>query len=158
MRVSLRPEDASDEAFSMRLFASTRAGELALLAGAPAAQETFIRLQYTAQRRAYEAQYPEAERSIVLFDDAPGGRVIFDRSGAESTLVDISLLPEHRGRGAGATLLTTLLDEAAREGRPVALHVLRTSAAARLYARLGFVRVGGNEMHDKMVWSPPRSG
>ncbi len=157
-RVILRPEEPSDEAFSLRLFASTRAGEMACLAGAPAAQETFLRVQHQAQKRAYATQHPRAERSIVVIDGAPAGRIIVDRAthaGGEIRLVDIALLPEHRGKGTGTALLTSLLAEARAARKPITLHVLRGSPAARLYARIGFVRSGGDDMYDAMEWAPP---
>lgn len=155
-RVILRPEEPSDEALSLRLFASTRAGEMACLA--PAAQETFLRMQHQAQKRAYATQYPRAERSIVLIDGAPAGRLIVDRADSEVRLVDIALLPEHRGKGAGTALLTSLLSEARGARKPITLHVLHGSPAARLYARLGFVRTGGDDMYDAMAWAPPGTG
>jgi GNAT superfamily N-acetyltransferase len=152
---SLRPETPSDEAFSMGLFASTRAGEMACLAGAPAVRETFLRIQHQAQKRAYDVLYPFVERSIVVVSGEPVGRLLVDRSSPDIRLVDIALLPEHRGRGTGTALLLSLLDEARRTGRKVLLHVVRGNPAVRLYERLGFTRKGGTEMHDAMEWRPP---
>ncbi len=151
----LRPETPADEAFLFRLFASTRAAEVASLAGGEAVRETFLRIQHMAQRAGHAAQHPRAERSIVLVDGAPGGRWVVDRSGPALVLVDVALLPEHRGKGLGSALLRTLLAEAGRQRRAVALHVLRSSPAARLYERLGFARTGGTEVHDSMEWRPP---
>lgn len=159
--LTLRPETPSDEAFLLRLFASTRAAELAFLGppgAAPGAltpmQETFVRLQRTAQTRSYEMAYPRAERSIVLVGGSPAGRILVDREGESIVLVDVALLPEHRGGGHGTALLTLLLDEARRAGKRVKLHVARQNPAVRLYRRLGFTRTAGDEMNDAMEWSP----
>ncbi|NEA38047.1 GNAT family N-acetyltransferase [Streptomyces sp. SID11385] len=46
------------------------------------------------------------------------------------------LAPRHQGRGLGGAVLRSLLARA--DGRSVRLHVLRGSAAQRLYARHGF--------------------
>lgn len=153
----LRPETPADDGFLAYLFASTRAAEVASLAGGAAVRETFLRIQSMAQRAGHKAQHPGAERSIVLVDGAPVGRWMVDRSGHTLVLVDVALLPEQRGRGLGAALIRALLAEAARQRRPVGLHVLRSSPAARLYERLGFVRTGGSEIHDAMEWRPPGS-
>ena len=104
-RLDLRPEEAGDEAFCRRLFASTRAAEIACLGGAPGLAETFLRMQFDAQQRGHRAQFPRAERSLVLADGEPIGRMVVDRSGEAMHLVDVALLPEQRGRGLGARLL-----------------------------------------------------
>jgi GNAT superfamily N-acetyltransferase len=150
--LGLRPETPEDEPFLVHLFATTRSAEMACLAGAPPAQEAFLRIQYQARKRAYESHYPGAGRSIVIIDGAPAGRMIVDRTGGAICLVDIALLPEHRGHGTGTAVMATLLEEARHAGRSVVLHVLRTNPAAHLYERLGFDRTGGTEMHDAMEW------
>lgn len=168
----LRPEGPSDEAFLLRLFAGTRAAELAFL-GPPGAapggwtpmQETFLRIQHLAQTRGYQAAYPNAERSIVLLGGEPAGRWMVDREGESIVLVDVAFLPEHRGKGLGTALLKRLLAEAsgaasalgpsaAATGRKVKLHVALGNPAIRLYQRLGFVRTGGDELRDCMEWAP----
>ncbi len=154
--IHLRPETPSDEAFLARLFASTRVDEVASLPGGEGMRATFLRLQFLAQRAGHRAQHPDAERSIVLVDGQLAGRLIVDRSGDATVLVDIALLPESRGRGTGGGLLGALLAEARAAGRAVRLHVLRTNPAARLYERLGFLPAGGDEMYAAMEWHPPR--
>lgn len=154
-RLELRPEEASDEAFCRRLFASTRAAEIACLGGAPGMAEAFLRMQFDAQQRGHRAQFPRAERALVLEDGEAIGRIVVDRSGASIHLVDVALLPEQRGRGHGTRLLGRLIDEAHASGRALHLSVLRGNPAARLYARLGFARSGGDDVYDVMIWSPP---
>jgi ribosomal protein S18 acetylase RimI-like enzyme len=62
-------------------------------------------------------------------------------------IVDVALLPAHRGRGIGTALLTPILDEAERTGRAVSIHVARENPARRLYDRLGFVQVADQGVH-----------
>jgi ribosomal protein S18 acetylase RimI-like enzyme len=73
----------------------------------------------------------------------------------EIRLVDIALLPEHRGRGIGGALLRGLLDEGAVSGRRVSMHVERSNPALRLYERLGFERVKDDGIYWLMEWSLP---
>ena len=114
-------------------------------------------MQFNAQSRQYVMSYPHAHHSIILWNDAPIGRLILDRGEREFTLVDVALLPAHRGAGIGTGLIQDLLKEAAAEGKPIRLHVLTSSPAKRLYERLGFSRIGGDAAYLEMMWVPPVS-
>ncbi|WP_420456876.1 GNAT family N-acetyltransferase [Rubrivirga sp.] len=56
--------------------------------------------------------------------------------------LSMALLPGHRGRGVGTTVLRRLLAEARRESDAVSLSVSESNPALQLYRRLGFVVVG----------------
>jgi ribosomal protein S18 acetylase RimI-like enzyme len=151
--MTLRPAEAADAEFLFRVFASTRAPELAL-AGLPAAQiEALLRLQFRAQDEQYRAQHPGAEDSVVLVEGEPAGRLRVARDGRVIVLLDIAILPEHRGRGLGRALVRELQDEAATFGVPLRLHVARTNPATALYLRLGFVPDGGDDVYQAMTWT-----
>ncbi|MFO0590953.1 MAG: GNAT family N-acetyltransferase [Polyangiaceae bacterium] len=150
----------------MLLFASTRGAELSILRGDVAgseglspAQEVFVRVQMRAQTLGYQAAYPRAVREIVLASGEPVGRWIVDRAGDAVRLVDVALLPRHRGRGLGTALITSLLREAERQGRNVRLSVMRGNPAAQLYLRLGFEFLDseGDGVRDAMEWRPGRN-
>jgi len=57
---------------------------------------------------------------------------------AKIRIIDIALLPEHRGNGVGTSLLRDLLAEGESGGKRVTIHVERFNPALRLYERLGF--------------------
>ncbi len=85
------------------------------------------------------------------------------REPEELRLVDISLLPAHRGSGVGTELLRALQQEATTAGKPLRLSVARDNPARRLYARLGFTPVAGSEVGAEpylaLEWRPgPREG
>jgi ribosomal protein S18 acetylase RimI-like enzyme len=80
--------------------------------------------------------------------------MIVARTNAEWRLVDISLFPEHRGRGSGTVAIRELIREASDRGLPLRLSVLRTNRAQRLYQRLGFVAKGGDAMYIEMEYTP----
>ena len=64
-------------------------------------------------------------------------------------LLSTSLLPEHRGRGIGTTLMDRLLDQLRTIGhRRASLSVRKANPALRLYRRAGFVdhREEGDEL------------
>jgi ribosomal protein S18 acetylase RimI-like enzyme len=147
---SLRPVNTGDEAFLRRVYASTRAEEMALVDWAADQQETFLRMQYHTQQQQYQFNYPNAARQIIEFDDLPAGSIIVDRSGDETLLIDIALLPDFRNLGLGSSILRGLQ----AEGRKIILHVIRSNPAADLYQRLGFVFIGEEGFYSKMEWSP----
>lgn len=152
-----RPATSEDEPFLRNLFAATRADELALMNWDENQKEAFIAMQFNAQSRQYVMSYPHAQNSIILLNDVPIGRLLLDRDEREFILVDVALLPAHRGAGIGTGLIQDLLTEAAAAGKPIRLHVLTSSAAKRLYERLGFSRIGGDAAYLEMMWVPPVS-
>jgi ribosomal protein S18 acetylase RimI-like enzyme len=152
--VTLRPAGESDRPLLLRVFAGTRARELALLPGDDAAKQAFLRLQFEAQERSYRAQTPDAGVSVVLLDGEPVGRLIVARREREIRIVDIALLPEHRGAGIGTRLLRRLLAEADALGAATTVHVTLGNRARALYERLGFTEVGRDGVYAAMRRPP----
>ena len=90
----------------------------------------------------------------VLVDGEPAGRLLVARWRDEIRIVDITLLPAFRGRGAGSDLLAELMDEATEMGKRLSIHVEQTNRALRLYERLGFKPVGETGVYLRMEWDP----
>lgn len=147
--ITLRPERPGDETFLYRLYASVRQPELDAWGWPEAARETFLGVQFKAQQN-FRATYPLAESVIVFRGGEQIGRLIVCRTESEVRLLDIALVPGHRGRGIGSMLIRRLMAEAAEARRPLRLEVLKGHRAAGLYERLGFKRIGGTEVHDEM--------
>ena len=64
----------------------------------------------------------------------------------------VSVLPGHRGRGVGAAMLSSLIERCSELGHPaLSLSVQRSNPAARLYERLGFQEVSGDDGEAVMV-------
>jgi GNAT superfamily N-acetyltransferase len=81
------------------------------------------------------------------FPAAEPGRGFVDPSVPE---LAVAVLPGQTGRGVGTVVLTTLLAAAAEKYERVALKVRRSSAAVRLYERLGFQAVPGREFVNRV--------
>jgi ribosomal protein S18 acetylase RimI-like enzyme len=156
--VTLRPVEAGDEEFLYGVYASTRTEELAPVPWTEAQKEAFLRMQFRAQSVDYRSNYPDAEFLVILVDGAPAGRLYVHRRDDELRIVDIALLPAHRGAGIGGALLRRLLDEAAAAGKPVRIHVERFNPALRLYERLGFRSTGDDGVYFLMEWTAPEPG
>ena len=154
-RVTWRPEAPGDEPLLFQLYASTREDELALTGWDAATRAQFLQSQFLAQRVGYRSQFPNGEFDLVLLDAAAIGRLVLNQTADELRLVDIVLAPAARNRGLGTALMNAVLAEAARQNKPVRLHVIRHSPAARLYQRLGFGKIAEDGFHDEMEWHPP---
>ncbi|MBV8201999.1 MAG: GNAT family N-acetyltransferase [Acidobacteria bacterium] len=152
-KVACRPIAPGDEELLFRIYASTRSEELAPVPWTAAQKEAFLRMQFRAQSADYAANYPGAAFQVILLDGMPAGRLYVDRRGDELRIVDIALLPEHRGAGIGGVLLRELLTEAAAAGKPVRIHVESMNPALRLYERLGFRRIGDFGIYLLMEWT-----
>jgi ribosomal protein S18 acetylase RimI-like enzyme len=120
------------------VYASTRAEELAVAPWDDAQKDAFLRSQFEAQDAWYREHYADASFDVIVVDGEPAGRLYVHRGDREIRIVDIALLPEHRGIGIGTTLLRDLLAEADAAGKRVTIHVERFNPARRLYERLGF--------------------
>jgi ribosomal protein S18 acetylase RimI-like enzyme len=143
----VRPEDQD---FLFKLYASTRAQEIAAFGWPVAQQEAFLRMQFMAQQRSYESAYPQAEHQIVEQGGAPIGRIMVHREKDFARLVDIALLTEYCGKGIGSGLISALMEQCAGDGATLKLQVRQANPAVRLYERLGFIRAGEDAMYIQM--------
>jgi ribosomal protein S18 acetylase RimI-like enzyme len=150
--LGFRPIAPADEEFLYRVYASTREEELAPVPWDDEQKEAFLRMQFAAQHSHYQEHYADARFEIVLAGEQPIGRLYVDRREDELRIIDIALLPEHRGRGIGGRLMRPLLEEAAAGGLPVRIHVERENPAMRLYERLGFRQTGDTGVYLLMEW------
>ena len=158
VNVLLRDVTPEDEAFLFELYASTRMEELAGLGWDENQKRSFITMQFLARERSQ----PRVDDRLIVLDGRAVGRMLVDRGEAAILLRDIAVLPEYRNTGIGTRLLEDLKQEAAAAGKPVALHVLASNPAVRLYERLGFRRVDGADTHYEtayleMKWVPATS-
>jgi ribosomal protein S18 acetylase RimI-like enzyme len=152
--VTLRPVTAEDEAFLYSVYASTREAELAQVDWTQTVKAAFLRQQFEAQARHYREQYDGATYDVIEVDDRRAGRLYVARWDDEIRIMEIALLPEYCRRGTGTALLRNLLDEGARTGKRVTVHVEQFNPARRLYERLGFRWVRDVGVYVLMEWSP----
>ena len=150
--LTLRPIADGDLPLLERIYAGTR-DDLARLDWSIAEKDAFLARQFLAQHRDYRDRFADASFDLIVDGDEPVGRLYVRRTAEEFRLIDLALLPEHRGRGIGGALLRGLLHEAAARDVPVRLCVERLNPAAAWYARLGFRRVGGDGLYDALEWT-----
>lgn len=152
---ALRPATAEDREFLVRLYASTRAEELALVDWTDEQRDAFVRMQFDAQDSQYRQHNPAGTFDVIEVDGRRAGRLYVDRRPTDVRIVDIALLPEFRGRGLGSALIRAVIDEAAAGGRTASIHVEVHNRARRLYERLGFRPVSERGLYLLLEWRAP---
>lgn len=148
--IGLRAARPEDQSFLAEVYASTRELEMSLVDWTEAEKAEFLRMQFEAQHRYYHEHYQHTSWDLILREGEPIGRFYVARWPDEVRIVDIALLPAHRGRGIGSRLILDLLREADAAGKPVSIHVEQFNPAMRLYERLGFAPVGQHGIYILM--------
>jgi ribosomal protein S18 acetylase RimI-like enzyme len=138
----LRPAGQADRDFLLRVYASTREEELRLVDWSDEQKAAFVQQQFEAQDAYWREHYHPATFDVIEVDGEPAGRLYVARWEDEIRIIDIALLPEHRGCGTGTALICELLDEAGAAGKRLSIHVELNNPARRLYERLGLKPVG----------------
>lgn len=106
-----------------------------------------------AQDGFFERVWSGGPRYVIEDDGERCGYCAVEREDDGMMLRELVLLPEHQGRRLGTRVIVGLIEEAAAEGMPLRLNVLRSNTRARsLYERLGFRWYGESETHDFMRW------
>lgn len=149
--IELRPATADDRPFLLAVYASTRTEELAAVPWTDDQRNAFLAMQFEAQDRWYRQFYPAGSFLVIVRGETPIGRMCVVRLATEIRLVDIALLPEHRGQGVGSSLLADLVAEADRDRLPVTLQVEPGNPARRLYLRSGFEPGEVSGFHESMT-------
>lgn len=153
--LELRPQDPeADSAFVDRLYATTRAEELAQTGWSEVEVRRFLHEQSRLQRAHYREHYPDAEFLLIVSGGNPVGRIYLHERAGELRLMDIALLPDWRGGGRGRVILRAIQEEAGARELAITLHVEPFNPAARLYRRLGFEVVEMRGVYQFMRWTP----
>lgn len=151
---TLRPITEQDHSLLLKIYASTREEELEAVPWSLEEKLNFLQFQFDAQHKYYQEQFPQANFDLILLDGEPIGRLYIDRREDEIRLIDIALLPEHRGSGLGGSIMRDILAEGQKTGLLVRIHVEHNNPAMRLYRRLGFEKIEEQGVYHLMEWSP----
>lgn len=154
MNVTLRPITDADMDFLHRLYATTREDELKQVDWTPEQKAMFVSHQFHAQHQYWQENYTDTSWDLIVADGEPIGRLYVARWPDDIRIVDIALMPEHRGGGVGTRLLREVLAEGDATGRKVSIHVEIYNPARRLYERLGFVQAGDRGVYLLMERYP----
>jgi ribosomal protein S18 acetylase RimI-like enzyme len=109
-----------------------------------------------AEQRAFlEARFQPDRWQIIQAHGQDIGVLIVEEGDDEIYLAEIEILPEWQGRGIGAAIVRSLMEQAAVSAKPLTLRVLHVNQRAwALYERLGFCPFKEIETHAYLRWSP----
>jgi ribosomal protein S18 acetylase RimI-like enzyme len=145
MNVTRRPETPRDETFLRKLISDTIAGELGAGSWPEPMRGHLLGIQVSARRQSHRG-------NVIEVDGQRAGWIVVTTMPDEVRLVEIMVAPEFRGKGIGTAAIREVLANAA--GRPVRLSVNVTNRAAiRLYERLGFRWMEGDEVQHVLEWT-----
>jgi GNAT superfamily N-acetyltransferase len=151
--VTLRYTTPDDRGFLARLFTACRSDEFVPL-GEPFVSHV-LQTQFEAQQAGYAGRFGSSGDHIITSDEDPIGRIWVHCDGSKWELVDIAVLPEHRGHGVGTVLLRDLIQQADWNGATIHLDVRCDNAGAqRLYFGLGFSLVSTDELDLRLSLRP----
>jgi ribosomal protein S18 acetylase RimI-like enzyme len=152
--LTLRPVQSTDEGFLLRVYASTREAEMAMVPWPLEQKAAFVHTQFEAQSRHYRAQFPGAEYSIIAHQGRDLGRLWLARNPDGIHILDITLLPEFRGAGLGRLLVQQLQEEGSRAALPISIYLESFNPSLRLFEKLGFRKKNEEGVHWLLQWTP----
>ena len=154
--LALRAARDGDLAFLHRLYRGLRAEEMARLDWAEAEKRRFCDQQFALQHSDWVSRFTDGWFLLVMQGGRPVGRLYLWMSEDSLHLVDLTLMPDCRGKGLGERLLCALQAYAAPLGLALSLRVEHTNPRARvLYERLGFLPGKSGERDCFMRWAGP---
>ena len=152
--VRLRPSVPEDEDFLVAVYGSTRQQELAVVPWTDEQKEAFVRFQLQAQLAHYQNEYPNAEFTIILFEHQPVGRLYVDRREDDLRIMDITLLPDCRGKGISSPIIRWLKEEASASKKRLSINVDKLSQSQPIFEHFGFNPTEDAGFHVLYVWQP----
>ena len=152
--IQLRPVEEKDAAFIEAVYRTTREAELNLTNWSEHQKKAFISMQLTAQLTEYKTKFPDASFQVIIYNKKDAGRFYTSENENEIRLLDITLLPQFRGKGIGKHLLQRLMQRSNKVKKKIALHVIASNPALKLYQRSGFVYIKKDGFYYYMEREP----
>ena len=159
--ITLRDIQESDLSILCKIYGSTRTEELENGTDWSDEQKNiFIEHQFSAQHEYYQKNYLGAKFYIIEKENTTVGRLyidfFFEQKGVR--IIDITLLPQWRGKNIGSSILKEIIQKAALANRNITIHVESFNPAMELYKRLGFTKISEtNGVYHLMEWIPQRN-
>jgi ribosomal protein S18 acetylase RimI-like enzyme len=114
----------------------------------PEMRTTIVEMQVRLRMTSLRTQQ-NVSAEIILADAERAGCIYTSETEHEIRVIEIVVDYRYRGKGIAASAIRQVADGAA--GKPLRLHVDVTNERAhRLYERLGFRRIGGDEVQHEM--------
>ena len=151
--ITLRPVNTHDETFLYNLYKLSRTEEFSAVPFTEAQFDALMRMQYSARKSSYGAQFPGSDHSIVAIDGADAGQIWVFRDNSQHRLVDISILSTYQNKGLGSRLVNDVIDQARRAGVPLTCSVATNNPGSlRFHQRLGFHITSQNDLYYQLEY------
>jgi ribosomal protein S18 acetylase RimI-like enzyme len=152
--VTLRQVNELDGELLFEIFSSTRENEMKMVSFWTDEQKNmFLRQQFMAQHSYYQYTFTKSNFWIIEQHNTPIGRLYFDTEQSDYfKIIDISILPNYRGKGTGENLLRDILSLASDKNKTVRIHVENHNPAKRLYEKIGFKTIDTGDVYTEMEW------
>jgi GNAT superfamily N-acetyltransferase len=152
--IELRTTTKADRNFLLEVYEASRAFELQFVDWDDKTKRAFIEHQFDAQDAHYREHYAGATFDIVLVDGCPAGRLYLYRGEEQIAIMDLTLMPEFRGRAIGGTLIRGVLDKAGSTGRSVRVYLENFNPHQPVFIRFGFKVVEDDGVTRRYEWHP----
>jgi predicted GNAT family N-acyltransferase len=118
-------------------------------------EKVFVQEQKVDQREEYDSHEEESQHYLIYDDEIPVGTARWRNTDKGIKLERFAVLPEHRKKGVGISLVRKVLDDVLIFNKPVYLN--SQVSAMNLYKRAGFKEEGdlfyeANIPHYKMTY------
>lgn len=121
----------------------------------PALHETIANGQLIAQHTSYRQKFPQSEQKIILTPEGvAAGLVWTDAREHEIRILDLAVLPAHRGIGIGSEIISRLKEQAAAANLPLSIHVETDGGFIPFFEKRGFRITETYPATQLMEWHP----
>ncbi|OYP36009.1 GNAT family N-acetyltransferase [Rhodopirellula sp. MGV] len=98
-----------------------------------------VEMQFNARQQQYKDQFPDAQAWAVRFEGDVVGRMLIDQSKRPWTLVDLTVMASHRGKGIGGQAIAIVLADADAKDESINASLFaQNQVAQRFWERMGF--------------------
>jgi ribosomal protein S18 acetylase RimI-like enzyme len=101
----------------------------------------------TFQENMFRKNYVPSQMQVITLAGNDIGMISVEERDEYIFLRVIEIHPLYQRRGLGTTIIQKIIDNAARQMKPVRLQVLKVNPAKRLYDRLGFAVIEETSTH-----------
>jgi ribosomal protein S18 acetylase RimI-like enzyme len=152
--ITQRPATEQDEPFLYRLYKLSRVEEFSVTGIGESHFDLLMRMQYSARKAAYESNYPDARRNIVVANGTDAGQIWVFSDHTQYRVIDIVIAGEFQNQGIGAFLMNDLIAQAKEAGVPLRCSVATNNTKSlRFHRRLGFRIVSSDEAYHQLEYA-----
>lgn len=142
-----------DSPFLFALYSTVRAEEMMLVPWDDNQKSAFLQSQFKAQHEYYLTSYPQGSFQLIELDGKNIGRLYLAELEDEIRIIDLTIMPESRGKGIGTQIISDILQQTAK---PVRIYLESFNQSTGLFKRLGFQIISNEGLYQ--LWECCETG